>query len=61
MDYEKECKELHMDLDDALEVTRDFLEWYIEYLRREEPYAINSINLMENMVGDLPGSMKDQY
>jgi hypothetical protein len=44
--------------EDAIVATRDFLELYVEYLKKHEPYATNSINLFQNAVDELPSDLE---
>jgi len=44
---------------DGLEITKVFLEWYIEYLQKTEPYAKKSINLMKDALEDMPYDIEE--
>ena len=40
--------------EDALQLTRDIIEWYVDYLKECEPQAINAIKLYEEARDELP-------
>ncbi len=44
--------------EDALDMARDFLYLYAEYLRAEELMAVNSINLFQNAADELPSDFE---
>lgn len=42
-----------VNFEEAKEITKDFLTWLIEYLKENEPYAINSIGTIEETLKEL--------
>jgi len=42
-----------MTREDAREITRDFLASEVERLRKDEPYAVNSIRILEQTLAEL--------
>jgi len=45
--------------EDALNTTRDLLEWIVEMTKKYEPYATNSIALYEALLLELPVEIED--
>lgn len=44
---------------DALDTTRDLLEWILEMTEKYEPYAKNSIALYKTFLADLPSEVEE--
>lgn len=42
-----------------LETTVEFIEWFIKYTQTTEPYAINTINTLQQTLIELPSTMDD--
>jgi len=49
----------YVSLDVGQRVTIAFLKWYLRYLRKYEPYAIDTINAIEKVIEGIPESMFD--
>ena len=43
--------------EDAIVAARDFLELYIEFLRKHEPHATNTIKVFQDAVEELPSDL----
>lgn len=42
-----------------LDVALDVIEWYINYLKENEPHAVNTINIIEEALGSIPYEISD--
>jgi hypothetical protein len=46
-------------LEDALNTTIDFLEWFKLYLRENEPEATSSIHHIDDLINELPSDIDE--
>lgn len=49
------------EVEESLEFVRDLLECYADKLKREEPYATNSINRLEAAALEVSSILSDVY
>jgi len=49
----------HIGGEKIFDVVRDGLEWYITYLKANEPSAVNSIQTLENALDEIPLDVGD--
>lgn len=44
---------------DALEIASEFLDWYIDFLKKHQPHAVNTIKLIEQMQFEMPFEIEE--
>jgi hypothetical protein len=48
-----------MKIQEAAEITMDFLDWWKEYLEEHEPQAVNTIQSIENARESIPTDIEE--
>lgn len=49
------------EVEDSIEFVRDLLELYVDKLKREEPYAVNTISRLEAAAREVNSILSDVY
>lgn len=58
-DWNKERMQSGIRVKDALNVTSDFLEWYLDFLKEHQPGATNTMRDIEHAIGLLPVDIEE--
>lgn len=58
-DFSKEMMESGVTRQQALDITTEFLDWYIEFLQESQPEATRTIKHLEETLNSLDGNINE--